>query len=117
MVELLPLEPLELLVAVVNDVKLETIDGAFNCRRAAASTARKSSAFSSSSSEESEELWPRPDLVRRRLCRSALDGLSREDGGAVRLDELLDLSLVEDLPLTLLPAAVPWDLFCLSLSF
>ncbi len=56
MVELLPLEPLELFVAVVNDVKLEIMDGAFKCPRAAASTARKSSGFSSSSSDESEEL-------------------------------------------------------------
>ena len=116
-VELLPLEPPELLVAVVNDVNVEITDGDVKRPLAAARTSRWSSFMPSSSVEELEEATLRFDCVRRCLFRTPLEESSREAGRVMRLEEeVFDLSLVTFL-LTLLLGAPLLDLFDLSFCF
>lgn len=119
--ELLPLEPPELSVAVVNDVNVDRSDGDVKRSRDAARTARWSPTTSSSSDDGVDELRLRPDKVLLCRRRAPIEGSSRESATFLRFEELL-LELGFD-PCLLLTTLVADDLvdrrglsICLSLE-
>jgi hypothetical protein len=101
-VELLPLELPELLVAVVNDVSVETRDGDVKRPLAAAAsrTVRWSSITSSSPEDELEDSPLGCDRVRRCLCL-VLPGYSSREARCLEFEALL-LTLLEFLLTSLL---------------